>query len=149
MAGGGPTRAATEGDGTLVVRGNRTSYVDITLVRPTTEPIGARGHLHADFSSEGSYALYTLRPLGWKGPRAGGMMLRGWRDEAYPAYFSDTSDHAPLPPGTYRLYLITDGPTEFRITLPGYGDTIVAEPYAPFPATAEYIELGPAPSTRR
>lgn len=130
-------------DGRLVVLGTRTSYVDLTLKRPTTDGVGSRGYLFADFTTRGSYAGYVLRPLDRPGPRAAGHLLQRWSSGEHPQGFQDYSDGRALPAGRYRLYLITDGATRFSITLPGYGEVITARPTRSFPASFEYRELGP------
>lgn len=138
--------AAPRADGRLVITGARTSYVDIVLKRPTTEPIGAQGFQYSDFETRGSYAAYVLRPLNGTGPWAGGHILAKWSFGDSPMGFQDMSDWGALKAGRYRLYLITDGPTTFRVTLPGYGDTIHGKPSKPFAASFGYRELGPTVS---
>ena len=133
-------------DGYLQITGSRTAYVDVVLTRPTSAPIGSRGYLHADFDTRGTYAGYVLRPLGREGPWARGDFLAKWGSADRPQYFQDHSDYASLRAGRYRLYLITDGATRFKVTLPGYGATIVARPTRRFAAEFEYRELGPATS---
>ena len=114
------------------------------LTRATSAPIGSRGWLDADFDTRGTYAGYVLRPLDGDGPWASGDFLAKWGSADRPQYYADRSDFAPLRAGRYRLYLITDGATRFRVTLPGYGATIVAKPTRPFHAEFEYRELDPA-----
>ena len=129
-------------DGRLVIRGDRTAFVEVTLVRPTSDSIGSRGYLNADFTTQGSYAAYVMKPVDADGPRAAGALLTPWAFTGERPRFSNHSDDRALPAGRYRLYLITDGATSFSVTLPGYGETIVAEPVTPFNATAEFRELG-------
>ncbi|HVE98817.1 MAG TPA: hypothetical protein VNA12_06535 [Mycobacteriales bacterium] len=130
-------------DGYLQITGSRTSYTDIVLTRPTSASVASRGYMHADFDTRGTYAGYVLRPLSGRGAWARGDILANWGSPDRPQYFMDHSDFEPLRAGRYRLYLITDGATRFKVTLPGYGATIVAKPAKPFAAEFEYRELGP------
>lgn len=130
-------------DGYLQITGSRTTYTDIVLTRPTSASVASRGFMHADFDTRGTYAGYVLRPLSGRGPWARGGILAKWGSADRPQYFMDHSDNEALRAGRYRLYLITDGATRFRVTLPGYGATVVAKPSTPFHAEFEYRELGP------
>jgi hypothetical protein len=135
-------RAAAATSGALVVTGSRTSVVEVVLPRATTKPVGSQGYYCADFATKGTFAAYILRPVSGRGPTASGMLLNGWHYGGNPPCFQDTSDFANLRAGRYLLYLVTDGATRLRVTLPGYTRDVVARPTKPYRAAFGYTELG-------
>ena len=136
---------AAGSDGTLFIRGFRTAYVDVTLVRPTTEPLGRAAWQSHHFTTTGTYAIWFMKPVTGDGPTAGGSLMAAWKD--FPLSYGPSGDDRPLPAGTYHLYLFTDGKTAFNVPLPGYGDDISAIAVEPFASTAFYQELGPGSSS--
>lgn len=125
----------------LVITGSRSAVVDITMPRDTTGTPGSLGYLCADFTTKGTYAAYLLRPVSGRGPTWGGMLTAKWPFGKHPSCFTDHSDDRPLKAGRYRLYLMTDGATTLRVTLPGYTRNVVARPTRPFRVVAEYFDV--------
>lgn len=135
-----PARADAR-QGYLVVTGDRSSVIDVVLPRATTEDVSARGWLCADFTTRGTYASFVLRPASGRGATAAGLLLKKVRFGGGEPCFAHMSDAIPLKAGRYRLYLMTDGPTTFRIALPGYTRDVVARPRRPLRVDAGYREL--------
>lgn len=115
-------------EGTLILRGSHTGYVDITFNQPVEF-----GEYEAAFSYKGEYVGWFIHRLGeklqsGKSNQAGSFTIR----DLVPAGDSPREPlldfgfkAGRLDPGRYRLYLLTAGPATIRIPVEGsHGATL-------------------------
>lgn len=111
----------------IVLRGGRTAAIDIRLNHPikidTRLPSIMRDSITVE--TEGNFAGFLLESMPSHRLLLGVVFFPAMRSEDWPSdmppIFNSWTDAAnkPLSPGTYRLHLVTDGPTTLRIKADG------------------------------
>lgn len=92
--------------------------------------------------TKGTYVGFVIEKVGENRPLTGALRvpqfdLQGWYPTLLPLGIERT-----LPPGTYRIHLITDGPSTVRIPLAGLGRNLILEPGQSSPAKAAIVDIG-------
>jgi hypothetical protein len=136
-----PARAA--GATVLRLSGRSTGYVDVTLTRPTTFD-----EQHARLGTRGTYVGWWITRLGEpvrsRSHHAGGVRFAAdsASGEVYPHYDLGFSED-PLPPGRYRLYLATDGPSLVEVPASGLPRSLSLSPVRPTRSAATLRTVAP------
>lgn len=110
-----PSRAA--GDEGILVRGSRTSWVDVYVYANAT-----LAPADIEFTRRGSFAGFYLSPAPADRPTVGALVMP--RVGATGATQNDVmklGESWEVHPGKYRLFLVTDGPAEVFIPIAGQG----------------------------
>lgn len=111
------TPSSAAGDEGILVRGSRTSWVDVYVyTNATIAPADI------EFTRGGSYAGFFLSPAPADRPTVGALVMP--RVGATGATQNDVMKLGAsweVHPGRYRLFLITDGPAEVFVPIPGQG----------------------------
>jgi len=118
MVAAGPSAAADQPNAAIRLSGERTAYTDVTIDRPTT-----LDRVTSRFDYEGEFAGWVAHPVGRS---FGDADMVGAYVKDGVGYDSDGrrvvmpiggNIKGELAPGTYRFYLLADGPAEITIPI--------------------------------
>lgn len=153
LLGGAPAGAGDRAPRELVLRGDRSASVDVTLRRPVRltccRPVEQTVDGQASFrvaglsvETEGTYAGFAIERV------RDGRMMRGavripsmdLEEGRIPTYVS-FGRKPRLRPGRYRIHLLTDGPSVVRVEGAGLTRSLELAPAGPTKVAAELVTL--------
>ena len=130
---------AKRADQSLTLTGDRTAYVDVEFDRPITLDVGA-----TRIEYGGSHAGWLMHPAGSAPSRdlTGSYAIR----DAQPDSGSKPSDtlnygKVKLKSGTYRFYLLADGPTTVRIPIVSGAESFELRPTTPTTSISKTVDF--------
>lgn len=143
----------------LVLTGDRSASIDLTLTEPAEARLVGGDDLEASIG--GTYAGFAIQSLPARKVLIGGLRVPALEGSgnALPAYpFNPRYPAVPMPltnarysevatlaPGTYRFTLLTDGPASVRVPLTGLAESITVSPQDPAQTTGAIVDLDVAP----
>lgn len=140
-------QAQVSGSASIILTGSRTGYVDLTFTGPVT-----LDEFRAKFEYSGTYSGWFIHKLGeavdTAGDEAGSAAIRSLvpagDPPTSPSFEFAFGFNPELSAGSYRLYLLSDGPSTVTIPVEGISKDIRFRPRARTFSFAETIDFPPA-----